>query len=134
MEIILSSIKIIYFQILLALEYIHRKNVTHRDLKPANVFLDSDLNVKIGDFGLALEKQYQDHNVKINKEEDGLGTPFYRAPEQTISGRATTDRVLIIIYIQSDMYSLGVMLYDLFGKPTDTFSERYTIMKDIKKV
>lgn len=58
------------------------------------------MNVKIGDFGLALEAQYQNNNHKETKknDEDGLGTPMYRAPEQTASGNNTTDRVYIIIY------------------------------------
>lgn len=79
------------------MEYIHSKHVTHRDLKPANIFLDSDMNVKIGDFGLALErKEYQNsnhHKDTKKDDEDGLGTPMYRAPEQTASGKNTTDRV-----------------------------------------
>lgn len=40
-------------QILEALTYVHSKNLIHRDMKPCNIFLDKNMNVKLGDFGLA---------------------------------------------------------------------------------
>ena len=41
------------FQLILVIDYIHSKNVIHRDLKPQNVFIDKEMNLKIGDFGVS---------------------------------------------------------------------------------
>lgn len=91
-------------QILEALSYIHEQNMIHRDLKPANVFLDKDLNVKLGDFGLATTttttKEKKEHNLEENKSmlkdsfkdslrtlSGGVGTPLYASPEQLKPGK-----------------------------------------------
>jgi serine/threonine-protein kinase len=81
----------------------HDKGVLHRDLKPANVMLDGRGRVRITDFGLA----------RLTDEKGGAGvragTPAYMAPEQ-LAGRGVTER--------SDLYSLGLVLFELFtGKP-----------------
>jgi serine/threonine-protein kinase len=77
----------------------HDHGVLHRDLKPANVMLDDRGKVRIMDFGLA----------GIASDIQGLeissGTPAYMAPEQ-LSGKEVT--------IQSDLYSLGLVLYEVF--------------------
>ena len=76
----------------------HEKGVLHRDLKPANIMLDGRGQVRITDFGLAkLADDCADGEV--------AGTPAYMAPEQLTRGEAT---------IQSDLYSLGLILYELF--------------------
>ena len=67
-------------QILLALQECHSRSkngkvVLHRDLKPANVFLDCDMNVKLGDFGLA-RVLHQDSNFARTY----VGTPYYMSP------------------------------------------------------
>lgn len=46
-------------QILLGVQYLHSKRIIHRDLKLGNLFLDDDLHVKIGDFGLAARIEYE---------------------------------------------------------------------------
>lgn len=46
-------------QILLGVQYLHKRNIIHRDLKLGNLFLDDNLHVKIGDFGLATKIEYQ---------------------------------------------------------------------------
>lgn len=76
----------------------HDRGVLHRDLKPANIMIDGRGQVRITDFGLA------------KLADDGAagevaGTPAYMAPEQLTRGEAT---------IQSDLYSLGLILYELF--------------------
>jgi serine/threonine protein kinase len=77
----------------------HRGGVLHRDLKPANVMLDGRGRAVITDFGLAgLAGQ-------INGAEVRSGTPAYMAPEQ-LAGREVTE--------QSDIYSLGLVLYEIF--------------------
>ena len=75
----------------------HDKGVLHRDLKPANIMLDGRGEVLIMDFGLA--------GVAHEIEDVRSGTPAYMAPEQ-LAGKEVTAR--------SDIYSLGLVLYELF--------------------
>jgi predicted Ser/Thr protein kinase len=77
----------------------HAKGVLHRDLKPANVMLNGRGHVVITDFGLAALAD------EIPGEEIRNGTPAYMAPEQ-LAGREVT--------VQSDIYSLGLVLYEVF--------------------
>ena len=83
-----------------ALAYAHRQNVVHRDIKPANIMyeLDSD-TVKVTDFGIA-------RITDSSKTKTGLvlGTPSFMSPEQ-IAGKKVDGR--------SDLYSLGVMLFQM---------------------
>jgi hypothetical protein len=77
----------------------HARGVLHRDLKPENVMLDGQGRVRITDFGLAgLAESFSGDDVRS-------GTPAYMAPEQ-LAGREVTAR--------SDVYSLGLVLYELF--------------------
>ncbi len=76
----------------------HAKGILHRDLKPANVMLDSRGDARITDFGLAL-------SASEEREGEIAGTPAYMAPEQ-LHGRPAT--------VQSDLYSLGLLMYELF--------------------
>jgi serine/threonine protein kinase len=77
----------------------HDHGVLHRDLKPANVMLDDRGKVRIMDFGLAGIAS------DIQGSEISSGTPAYMAPEQ-LAGKEVT--------IQSDLYSLGLVLYEIF--------------------
>jgi predicted Ser/Thr protein kinase len=77
----------------------HDKGVLHRDLKPANVMLDKRGNVVVMDFGLAAVAQ------QLHGAEARSGTPAYMAPEQ-LRGEEVTAK--------SDIYALGLMLYELF--------------------
>ncbi len=76
----------------------HDKAVLHRDLKPANIMLDGRGHVRITDFGLA-------RLAGENETGEIAGTPAYMAPEQLARGLAS---------VQSDLYSLGLVLYELF--------------------
>ena len=86
-------------QVCSALDFAHQHNVVHRDIKPANLMLTSDDTVKITDFGTAKILQFgtaQTAHV--------MGTPSYMSPEQ-VKGKPVDGR--------SDIFSLGVILYEL---------------------
>jgi len=77
----------------------HAKGILHRDLKPANIMIDGRGEPRITDFGLAMTSEDSaDSNVIA-------GTPAYMAPEQ-LEGKAAS--------VQSDLYALGLVLYELF--------------------
>jgi len=82
-----------------ALDYAHQKGIVHRDIKPANVMLLDKGGVKLTDFGIARITATSQTQTGVVK-----GTPHYMSPEQ-ISGQKVDGR--------SDIFSLGVMLYQL---------------------
>ena len=107
-----------------ALAAVHEQGIIHRDLKPLNVMLVADPDVpggirtKIMDFGIA--KVFADEDSPLSQDEapthvrtnqrTRLGTPTYMSPEQLLASSSVTPA--------ADVYSLGVMLYELLlGKP-----------------
>jgi len=83
-----------------ALQFAHERNVIHRDIKPANLMLTADDIVKVTDFGTAKILQFG----TVQQTAHVMGTPSYMSPEQ-VKGRAVDGR--------SDIFSLGVMLYEM---------------------
>lgn len=91
----------IFMQISLALHDCHKRKdgkILHRDLKPANIFLDSSMNVKLGDFGLSRMMGQESEFAKTH-----VGTPYYMSPEQITESRYNE---------KSDIWSLGCLLYE----------------------
>ena len=92
--------------ILIGLHYLDSKSIIHRDLKPDNIFVDKlssgfDILV-IGDFGASkLQK------INSTSTLGGLTSPAYRAPEIIVPKKPATPK--------ADMWSLGVILYQLFS-------------------
>lgn len=71
-----SEIKYYLIQVLNALSYLHARNIIHRDLKLGNLFLNENMDVKMGDFGLATKLEHSGERRKTI-----CGTPNYIAPE-----------------------------------------------------
>ncbi|MDX2137349.1 MAG: serine/threonine protein kinase [Chloroflexota bacterium] len=95
----LTDAVLVFRQIGSALDYAHRQNVVHRDIKPSNVLIDVDGNAFLMDFGIA---RLIESNEGLTQSGFAVGTPSYMSPEQGMG--AAVDK-------RSDIYSLGVMLY-----------------------
>ncbi|XP_055890458.1 eukaryotic translation initiation factor 2-alpha kinase 1-like [Biomphalaria glabrata] len=127
----------IFHQVLMAVNFIHSQGLIHRDLKPRNIFLSGkELHVKIGDFGLAKEDVFShgreeiilkptptddDTILYLDTHTTGVGTSSYASPEQLKGSHYD---------IKSDMYSLGVILFEMFN----VFTTEMERLKEIEKL
>ena len=114
-----------------AVAYAHQRGVIHRDLKPGNVLVDEQAQPKVLDFGLAKLADSSDRKMlrTLTVEGQVLGTVAYMAPEQTLGESRQID-------VRTDVYALGVMLYELLtGKlPTEPRGEPpLVIMRRIRE-
>ncbi|MFC5603017.1 Stk1 family PASTA domain-containing Ser/Thr kinase [Sporosarcina koreensis] len=87
-------------QLVSAIANAHHNGIVHRDIKPQNILMDSEGNVKITDFGIAMALSATAHT----KTNSVIGTVHYLSPEQARGGMATK---------KSDIYSLGIVFYEL---------------------
>lgn len=83
-------------QIVNSLKYLHQHKVIHRDLKLGNLFLNENMEIKLGDFGLATKLEYDGEKKKTI-----CGTPNYIAPE-ILEGKGHSYEV--------DIWSVGVIM------------------------
>ena len=109
--------EVLYYatQILSALDYIHSKNIVHCDIKPQNIILLQNGSIKVADFGIARLDAMLDRSKE--KSDVALGTVYYVSPEQA-QGKAPQ--------AESDLYSLGVMLYEAMTNRLPFYHENAT--------
>ncbi|XP_058013567.1 eukaryotic translation initiation factor 2-alpha kinase 1 isoform X1 [Ahaetulla prasina] len=122
----------IFQELLEGVYYIHTNGVMHRDIKPRNIFLQGpNHHVKIGDFGLACRDIIEEDTIQLLSAENnyafihtsGVGTCLYASPEQLQGSHYD---------FKSDMYSLGVILFELF-QPFGTEMERTKVLMGLRR-
>jgi serine/threonine protein kinase len=109
-----SELKKLVIQFLRGLRYIHTNHVIHRDIKPENTFLFTDGRIKIGDF---------DHSINYKSEiaQSLVGTLDYISPE-TLSNIPNNPYAYEKITYSTDIWALGILIYELFNGETPFFS------------
>ena len=111
-------------QIIDAVRHMHSHRVIHRDLKLGNLFINSRMQVKTGDFGLAAALSFQDERRRTV-----CGTPNYIAPEILESGKYNGHSYEV------DIWSIGVIMYAMIiGKPPFETSDIKMTYKKIKQI
>ena len=123
----------IILDVIWGLQHIHDQGFMHRDLKPSNIFIGQDDRAKIGDFGFA-----RNYIVPVTNEADGssptskkagvcfsknLGTTLYVAPE--VRDTTSYDR-------RADLYSLGMIIFEMFHK-MNSGMERIKTLEELRK-
>ena len=100
-----DEIKNFFSQMLEAVGYIHEQNLVHRDIKPSNFMITPKGQIKLLDFGIAKNLNKTSIEYTITEQHQIMGTVMYMSPEQVKSTKDVT--------LQSDIYSLGVVLWQM---------------------
>ncbi|KAH8919458.1 kinase-like protein [Atractiella rhizophila] len=124
-------------QMLMAMENFMSINIIHRDLKPANILVDKEDNIKIGDFGLAIDADdefdggegYDPNNSEMT---GNVGTTFYIAPEVRNASKRKGQKAAKGYTNKADMYSLGIIFFEMFH-PFATGMERTQVLGGLGK-
>lgn len=117
------EVRFFMVQIVGAIKYLHSRRVIHRDLKLGNIFFDPNMNLKLGDFGLASVLPSTD-----SRKYTICGTPNYIAPE-VLGGKNNGGHSFEV-----DIWAIGIMMYALLvGKPPFQSKDVQVIYDRIKK-
>lgn len=126
----------LFIDVCLAVQHAHQKGIMHRDLKPSNILVitqDGKAVPKVIDFGIAkaLTDEFDGlHSLAYTAQGMVMGTPQYMAPEQAMLGGGDMD-------IRVDVYSLGVILYELLTGSTPIIlnsSSRTSVDKLLRRI
>lgn len=106
-----------------ALDYAHQMGIVHRDVKPSNLLINSEGKLWVTDFGLAMTRA----ETGVTMTGDVLGTLRYMSPEQLLGQRSIIDQ-------RTDVYSLGVTLYELLAlQPAFAATDRGVLMRQVEQ-
>lgn len=99
----IDKVKTVMYQILKGIDFLHSKKILHRDLKPQNILIDTNLNVKVADFGLS-----RTYSIPIKQYTREVLTLWYRSPELILGTEYYSTGI--------DMWSIGCIFGELFLK------------------
>ena len=123
----------LFLQVCQAVQHAHQKGIIHRDLKPSNILVamnDATPVIKVIDFGVAkaIGQQLTDHTI-YTAFSQMVGTPLYMSPEQ--AGASNVD-----IDTRSDIYSLGVLLYEVLTgyTPFDSAALKQAGLDEMRRI
>lgn len=125
----MGEIRRMLIQLCGAVKYLHQRDVVHRDIKAGNIFLDADMNVKLGDFGLAavMEPAGEASSTTHARRTTFCGTPNYLAPE--ILDKSGGGHGMSV-----DIWSIGILAYYLaVGKAPFHAKSKEEIYKKLRK-
>ncbi len=105
--------------ILAGVNFAHSRGIIHRDIKPSNILIDKSGRAKIMDFGIALRAG---DNHRLTKTGVDIGTAWYVSPEQVVNPKGVDHR--------SDVYSIGVVLFEMLTGQTPFDGETDYAVKD----